>query len=159
MKEKEEAEATRVLNEVAAMEEKFNYDKVVAAWSRLKEDGVKEWSDILLVVRNCGLKYDINFNDIIPAIITAPLEQLVTASRVKKQLIWNDELVKAFDLVESIARNSYDDKKLSSIISQHIELNLFIEQFGDYAGYKELAETRKKSFPIISRLVKENNEL
>lgn len=121
----------------------------------IKEEEAQKWSEILFVARYYN--QDINkFPEILPKIHKAPLEQVVSISKIKKQIVWTGDFQVALQVIEKLATKSYKDDELELLIKQVDDFIKLIDQHKDFAGYKEARdEIRTRCATIYKMLPKE----
>lgn len=107
----------------------------------------QSWDDILSLSRNPT--YDIcDWQYIVQACLSAPLDQLITVSVIKKQIVWRSDLISAFSIVETIFKQSYDDALLKKLEEQVFSLvNPLQTQYKSYAGAERLLHELKEKCP------------
>jgi hypothetical protein len=84
----------------------------------------------------------------------APLIELVVVSNVKKQIVFDDRLITALNMSDSIFKKIFEDDTLLSSYRRMIDdFLLKVSGLENYLGYEELKKTLEKNCPEIMKHV------
>jgi hypothetical protein len=102
-------------------------------------------SDLLAEVAYIAAHIDVNIcKDFSIKKLTEPtLLDLVTISRIKKQIVWGIKLKDVINLYQRLYGASYQDDNLSLLVVKVQELLNLINKFSDFAGYESLVNLIK----------------
>ncbi len=110
------------------------------------------WNEILYLVRYYN--QDINkFSSILPKIHKAPLEQVVSISKIKNHIVWTDDFPVALQVIEKLAARSYKDDELQLLIKQVADFIALIGQYKEFKGYNEAMEQLKARCSTVFKLL------
>ena|GEM_PF-5959447 len=161
---KKEAEAERIKTEAR---EAKQAEELVAR--ELRSDEVREenmrlfqsikngdelsWDNIIKVYHQYDLYKNPGLLDIATQISTLTLQQLITVSKLKKQLFWDGYYTTALIIIEKIATKSNNDELLNKLISQLLDLTNFINQYFDFNGHNEALNSIVTNCPTLLKLL------
>jgi|GEM_PF-2613491 len=129
--------------------------KVTLTIKAINEESEVLWNEILFVVRYYN--QDINrFPKILQKISEAPLEQVISISQIKQQIVWSGDFQIALHVIEKLATKSYKDDELQLLIKQVSDFIKLVEQYKDFNGYTEVIhEIKSRCSTIFNLLPKE----
>lgn len=125
---------------------------VTLAFKAIVDEDKVMWNEILYLARYYN--QDINkFSSILPKIHKAPLEQVVSISKIKKQIVWTGDFQVALQVIEKLAIKSYKDEELQLLITQIDDFLKLIDQHKDFTGYKEVMDEVKSRCSTIYKML------
>lgn len=144
---KAEAEEQKRKKELADKAREETVQMVMAEISRNTD---QHWINLLIPIRHYS-----NDSRSITAlgaarIAATPLSQLVTISKMKRHLVWTDDLITALKFISNAAVRSYNDDTLELFMKQVESFLAFLEPYKDFTGYEGLLkEIKSTCSPIL----------
>ncbi len=133
-KKKAEEKEAQQANERRVDEETANKISEILGYPQLT------WDNIFYIWRNTKSK-TADLPRLYPLITEADLKELLSFSKLKKQLYWDQGLVDALKIINESVSKVTDDALLKKFISQQKDFLVFIAEFADFKGYPRLLET------------------
>jgi hypothetical protein len=108
------------------------------------------WEDVFFVYEFNSSKVN-KFGEMYERIFALSFLDLLTISKVKKQIVWNgSKLDLALEIIEGITKHTFDDKLIDKVLNQVSKL--VMEECAKFDGYDELWEKITKKCPKIIEL-------
>lgn len=117
----------------------LNLSKAEATWQQIierKTASLAEIKDVNYILKAEHLKTDV----FLRAVLRVKLQNLLTVSHIKKQLVWDSDLEMMLSLLDRIYVSSYNDEVLAEITEIKESFIEYLLSLSDYVGYRKLSK-------------------
>ncbi len=124
----------------------------------IEKEECRNWKLILSLKRSYSSELS-KFLKILPFIHHAPLSEVVTISKNKRQIVWGSNLEEALTLVNSFASSTFDDDQLDLLKKQLADLIALLDEVKCYGGHVRIMAGIRSLCPVIYEMLEDSKKL